>query len=155
MYRISRQLSTTLSWLSMSGQPRTSIFVAVVGCGLVGSDSSIQLLSFAIVSPFKLIYWARQKDSFSSIIQPNWSWCWLESCLLHHQLLQTEQLTLDYSALLRRNASRWWIYFIREVAGLYPLWLKQGINTWPQQESVLWGRGVICQNIEHIEGKRR
>ena len=130
MYNLPKILSTTLSMSANHGQ---KIFVAVVGCGLVGSEFIHQLLSIPpSVSPFKLISLSSSKRTVfvdkSSPIGPGVDWKSLlaaspASSDLNRLTARLTQLIAEKErvALVDNTSSD-------EVAGLYPLWLKQGIN---------------------------
>lgn len=117
----------------MSANHGQNIFVAVVGRGLVGSEFIHQLLSIPpSVSPFKLISVSSSKRTVfvdkSSPIGQGADW----KSLLAASPASTDlkQLTARLTQLIAEkervalvdNTSS------EEVAGLYPLWLKQGIN---------------------------
>ena len=117
----------------MSANHGQNIFVAVVGRGLVGSEFIHQLLSIPpSVSPFKLISVSSSKRTVfvdkSSPIGQGVDW----KSLLAASPASTDlkQLTARLTQLIAEkervalvdNTSS------EEVAGLYPLWLKQGIN---------------------------
>jgi homoserine dehydrogenase len=117
----------------MSANHGQNIFVAVVGCGLVGSEFIHQLLSIPpSVSPFKLISLSSSKRTVfvkkSSPIGPGVDWKLLlaaspASADLKQLTARLTQLIAEKErvALVDNTSSE-------EVAGLYPLWLKQGIN---------------------------
>ena len=117
----------------MSASHGQNIFVAVVGCGLVGSEFIHQLLSIpSSVSPFKLISLSSSKRTVfvdkSSPIGPGVDWKSLlaaspASADLKQLTARLTQLIAEKErvALVDNTSSE-------EVAGLYPLWLKQGIN---------------------------
>ena len=117
----------------MSANHGQNIFVAVVGCGLVGSEFIHQLLSIPpTVSPFKLISLSSSKRTVivdkSNPIAPGVDWKSLlaaspASADLKQLTARLTQLIAEKErvALVDNTSSD-------EVAGLYPLWLKQGIN---------------------------
>jgi homoserine dehydrogenase len=109
------------------------IFVAVVGRGLVGSEFIHQLLSISpSVSPFKLISLSSSKRTVfvdkSTPIGPDVDWKSLlaaspASADLKQLTARLTQLIAEKErvALVDNTSSE-------EVAEMYPLWLKQGIN---------------------------
>lgn len=128
------------------------IFVAVVGCGLVGSEFIHQLLSIPpSVSPFKLISLSSSKrtvfvDKFSPI-GPGVDWKSLlaaspASSDLNRLTARLTQLIAEKErvALVDNTSSD-------EVAGLYPLWLKQGINIVTPNKKAFSGDAELFSKI--------
>jgi homoserine dehydrogenase len=148
---VPKLLSTTLR-LSMSANHGQKMFVAVVGCGLVGSEFIHQLLSIPpSVSPFKLISLSSSKRTVlvdkSSPIGPGVDWKSLlaaspASSDLKQLTARLTQLIAEKErvALVDNTSSE-------EVAGLYPLWLKQGINIVTPNKKAFSGDAELFNEI--------
>ena len=148
-YRISRNFFRPLSMSAIHGQ---KIFVVVVGKGLVGSEFIHQLLSIPpLISPFKLISVSSSKRALfvdkSSPIGPEVDWkSLLDASPASADLNQlTDRLTRliaekERVALVDITSSE-------EVAGLYPSWLKQGINVVTPNKKAFSGDAELFAKI--------
>lgn len=132
--------------------PGHNILVAVVGCGLVGSEFVRQLLSIPqSVSPFKLISLSSSKRTvFVDKSRPigldvDWMTRLAESpdsADLKKLTARLAQLTAEKErVVLVDNTSS------EEVAGLYPLWLKQGINIVTPNKKAFSGDEALFEKI--------
>ena len=149
---IFRPSLTTFSRSIMSANHGQKILVAVVGVGLVGSELIHQLLSIPpSASPFKLISLTSSKrtvfvDKISSI-GPGVDW---------KSLLAASPASADLKQLTARLiqliAERERVALVdntssEEVAGLYPLWLKQGINVVTPNKKAFSGDAELFAKI--------
>ena len=138
--------------------PGQKILVAVVGCGLVGSEMIRQLLSIPpSISPFKLISLSSSKRTvFVSKSRPiglddDWKSLLAESPASADLKQLTAQLTQliaekERVALVDNTSSE-------EVAGLYPLWLKQGINIVTPNKKAFSGDEALFTKILNASGE--
>ena len=136
----------------MSVNRRQKILVAIVGCGLVGSELIHQLLSISpSVSPFKLISLSSSTRTVfvhkSSPIGPNIDWKSLlatspDPADLKQLTARLAQLIAEKErvALVDNTSSE-------EVARLYPLWLKQGINIVTPNKKAFSGEAELFTKI--------
>ncbi|KAF8802234.1 aspartate kinase homoserine dehydrogenase [Phlegmacium glaucopus] len=136
----------------MSANPGQKIHVAVVGVGLVGSEFIHQLLSIPpSTSPFKLISLTSSKRTVFvdkiSPIGPDVNWKSLlaaspASADLKQLTAQLTQLIAEKErvALVDNTSSE-------EVAGLYPLWLKNGINVVTPNKKAFSGDAELFAKI--------
>ena len=136
----------------MSANRGQEILVAIVGVGLVGSELIHQLLSIPpSVSPFKLISLSSSKRTIlvdkTSPIGSDVDWKSLlaaspASADLKQLTVRLGQLTVrgERVALVDNTSSE-------EVAGLYPLWLKQGINVVTPNKKAFSGDAKLFSEI--------
>lgn len=135
----------------MSTNHGQKILVAVVGVGLVGSELIRQLLSISRASPFKLISLTSSKRTIfvdkSNPIGPDVDWKSLlaaspASADLKQLTNRLTQLVAEKErvALVDNTSSE-------EVAGLYPLWLKQGINVVTPNKKAFSGSAELFAEI--------
>jgi homoserine dehydrogenase len=147
-----------LSRSIMSANHGQKILVAVVGCGLVGSEFIHQLLSIPpSVSPFKLVSLSSSKRTVfvhkTSPIGPNVDWKsllatspdWADLKQLTARL--TQLIAEKERVALVDNTSS------EEVAGLYPLWLKQGINIVTPNKKAFSGDAELFARILNASKK--
>ena len=138
--------------MSVNASQGQKIHVAIVGVGLVGSELIRQLLSISPVSsPFKLISLTSSKRTIfvdkTSPIGPDVDWKSLLSASPASADLKqlTDRLTQliaekERVALVDNTSSE-------EVAGFYPLWLKQGINVVTPNKKAFSGDAELFTEI--------
>ena len=138
--------------MSVNASQGQKIHVAIVGVGLVGSELIRQLLSISPVSsPFKLISLTSSKRTIfvdkTSPIGPDVDWKSLLSASPASADLKqlTDRLTQliaekERVALVDNTSSE-------EVAGFYPLWLKQGINVVTPNKKAFSGDAELFTKI--------
>ena len=126
------------------------ILVAVVGVGLVGSELISQLLSIPKnISPFKLVALTSSSRSLytgkDTPIAEAWKSQLAESKAPADLKALTNQLTQlvaehERVALVDNTSSE-------EVAGLYPTWLKAGINVVTPNKKAFSGNAELFSQI--------
>jgi len=135
-----------------AAKQQQKILVAVVGVGLVGSEFVNQLLSIPPqVSPFKLVSLTSSSRSLftgkETPIQSNASW---------KSLLATSNASADLKALTSQLtqlvAEKERVALVdntssEDVAALYPVWLKEGINVITPNKKAFSGDAQLFAEI--------
>ncbi|KAF9485105.1 aspartate kinase homoserine dehydrogenase [Pholiota conissans] len=136
----------------MSPAKDQKILVAVVGVGLVGSELISQLLSIPPqVSPFKLVSLTSSSRSLftgkAAPIQPEAPW--KEQLTASSEPADLKALTARLTQLVGENERVALVDNTSsdEVASLYPVWLKEGINVVTPNKKAFSGDAELFAKI--------